>query len=140
MKTVICYTGGKAQSNPGPAAVGVYITDDSGAMMSEMAETIGNSTDTFAHYQAVYVGLQALKSLLGIEGMTTAIEMRLSSELVKSQLNAESPIKEPGFVPLFIEIHNMQVESFPHLTFTLVPHKENGEVERLLNEALGTIE
>jgi ribonuclease HI len=139
MKTVICYTGGSARGNPGPAAVGVYITDATGNMMSETAETIGNSTDTFACYQAVMVGLQALLSLLGTETTTTHIEVRLGNELVKKQLNAESPLKEPGFVPLFIEIHNMQVESFPHLTFTLVPQTENTEVERLIHEALGTI-
>jgi ribonuclease HI len=137
MNTVICYTGGRSRGNPGPAAIGVYITDAAGNMMSESAETIGNSTDMFACYQAVMVGLQCLKSLLGADCATTQIEIRLDNEIVQKQLNAELPLKEPGFVPLFIEIHNMRVESFPHLTLTFIQPSLNTDVERLIIEALG---
>lgn len=136
MKKVICYTGGKAEGNPGPAAIGVYITDEAGVMMGETAERIGNSSDTFAAYQAVLTGLQTLKSILGDESMATDVGIRLDSELVKKQLNAELEIKEPGFVPMFIEIHNMRVASFPNLTFTLVTPEQNTEANRLVNEVL----
>ena len=139
MKKVICYTDGGSRGNPGPAAIGVYITDESGVMIEEMAETIGNSTNNFAEYQAVLVGLQTVKALLGDASVTTDVEIRLDSELVKKQLNAEYQIKEPGFVPLFIEIHNMRVASFPKLTFTHIPREENTEADRLVNEALDAI-
>jgi ribonuclease HI len=138
MKKVICYTGGKTLGNPGPAAIGVYITDEVGVMLGEVVETIGNSTDTFAEYQAVLTGLQTLKSILGDKSVTTSIEIRLESELVKKQLNAELEIKEPGFVPMFIEIHNIRVVSVPNLTFALIPSADNKVVKRLLNEALET--
>ena len=136
MKKVICYTGGKSQGNPGPAAIGVYVTDVAGVMMSEAAQSIGNSTTNFAEYQAVLVGLQTLKDILGDASVTTDIEIRLDSELVKKQLNNECEIKEPGFVPMFIEIHNMRVASFPELTFTQISSTENVEADRLVNEAL----
>jgi ribonuclease HI len=136
MKRVICYTDGGARGNPGPAAIGVYITDEAGVMMSEVGQTIGNSTNNFAEYQAVLVALQTLRVMLGDETAITDIEIRLDSELVKKQLNAEYQIKEPGFVPMFIEIHNMRVSSFPHLTFTHIPREENSEADRLVNEAL----
>ena len=136
MKKVICYTDGGARGNPGPAAIGVYITDEAGVMLEEVGQTIGNSTNNFAEYQAVLVGLQTLRVMLGDETAITDIEIRLDSELVKKQLNAEYQIKEPGFVPMFIEIHNMRVASFPHLTFTHIPREENTEADRLVNEAL----
>lgn len=138
MKKVICYTSGEATGNPGPAAIGVYITDELGVMQEEMGQTIGNSTKDFAEYQAVLVGLQTLRSMLGESSITTEIELRLSSDLVKKQLNRESPINEPGFVPMFIEIHNMSVISFPFLILTLIPREDNKEADRLVNEALDT--
>ena len=63
-------------------------------------------------------------------------EIRLDSELVKKQLNSEYQIKEPGLVPMFIEIHNMRVESFPHINFVLVPTEDVNEADRLVREVL----
>jgi len=136
MKTIICYTDGGARGNPGPAAVGVYITDESGVMIREVGQTIGNSTNNFAEYQAVLVGLQTLKAEYGKVTKTIQFEIRLDSELVKKQLNAEYQIKEPGLVPMFIEIHNMRVANFPHLKLIHVPREKNKEADRLVNEAL----
>lgn len=139
MKTIICYTDGGSRGNPGPGAIGVYITDEAGVMMREEAKTIGNCTNNFAEYNAVMVGLQTLKAMCGDATKTTKFEIRLDSELVKKQLNAEYQIKEPGLVPMFIEIHNMRVASFPHLTLTYVPRTQNKEADRLVNEALDAV-
>ena len=139
METVYCYTGGVSQGNPGLAAIGVSITDVAHAMLGETAHTIGNSTDTFAAYQAVLVGLQTLKDILDDASVVTEVVLYLENESVKKQLNAETPITEPGFVPLFIEIHNMRVEHFPHLSYRSIASTENTVVAGLLNEALGGV-
>lgn len=136
MNTIICYVGGSSRGNPGPAAVGVYITDADGEMQSESAQTIGNAKNNFAEYYAVMFGLQTLVTMLGEDSKTKTIELRLDSELVKKQLNSEQPINEPGLVPLFIEIHNLRVANFPQLTFTQISSDKNNEVYRLVNEAL----
>jgi ribonuclease HI len=136
MKKVICYTDGGAQGNPGPAAIGVYITDEAGTVLKEVGQTIGNSTNNYAEYHAVMVGLETLKQVFGEATKTTEVEIRLDSELVKKQLNAEYQIKEPGLVPLFIAIHNLRVSSFPNVMFTHVPREQNKEADRLVNEAL----
>ena len=139
MKTIICYTDGGARGNPGPAAIGVYITDEAGTMVREVAQTIGNSTNNYAEYQAVLTGLQTLKATYGKATKTTQFELRLDSELVKKQLNGEYQIKEPGLVPMFIEIHNLRVANFPHLTLKHVPRAQNKEADRLVNEALDAV-
>lgn len=136
MKTIICYTAGASQGNPGLGAVGIYITDEQGAMLGEEAQTIGNTTKIFAEYNAVMTGLQTLLSVCGNAAATTLFEVRLESELVAEQLNAEAPIKEPGLIPMFIEIHNMQIEHFPHLTFSTIFPAENLVARRLVDEAL----
>ena len=119
-----------------PAAIGVQIQSASGEVLGEVAETIGNSTNNIAEYQGVLRGLQALKEMFGKKSKEMAFEVRLDSELVKKQLNAEYQIKEPGLVPFFIEIHNMRVANFPNLTLTHVPRAQNKEADRLVNEAL----
>lgn len=139
MEIIICYTGGVARGNPGPAAIGVYVIDKANIVLHKLAQTIGNSTDNFAEYNAVMVGLQTLIALFGPATKTTIIEVRLVSELVKKQLNAECQITDPGLVPMFIEIHNMRVESFPHLTLTQVPPEQNKEIDLLVNGALDGI-
>ena len=136
METVIAYTDGGARGNPGPAAVGVYITDSQGEVIKEVKQAIGNSTNNFAEYQGVLTALETLKELYGKRSKEMAFEIRLDSELVKKQLNAEYQIKEPGLVPMFIEIHNLRVANFPNLTLTHVPREKNKEADRLVNEVL----
>lgn len=136
MNKVICYTDGGARGNPGPAAIGVYITDEAGTVLKEVGQTIGNSTNNYAEYHAVMVGLETLKQVLGEDTKATDVEIRLDSELVKKQLNGEYQINEPGLVPLFIVIHNLRVASFPNITFTLISSEQNQEADRLVNEAL----
>jgi ribonuclease HI len=136
MADITIFTDGGSRGNPGPAAVGVYAVDASGAVVLEHGETIGNSTNNIAEYCAVATGLQLLKQKLGKRLKELTVELKLDSELVKKQLNGEYQIKEAGLVPYFIEIHNLRVSSFPNLTLTHVPRAQNKEADRLVNEAL----
>jgi ribonuclease HI len=136
MEKIICYTDGGARGNPGPAGIGVYITTNDGRLLQEVKQTIGNATNNFAEYNAVMVALQSLKQLYGKDTKQMQFEIRLDSELVKKQLNAEYQIKEPGLVPMFIEIHNLRVANFPNIIFTHIPRAQNKEADRLANEAL----
>lgn len=136
MEKIVAYTDGGARGNPGPAAIGVHVVDEAGTVLKEVSETIGNSTNNFAEYQGVLRGLQTLKDLFGKQTKEMEFELRMDSELVKKQLNHEYQVKEPGLVPLFIEIHNLRVANFPHLTLTHVKREKNKEADRLVNEAL----
>ena len=136
MKTITVFTDGGARGNPGPAGIGVHIVDSNDTVLKEVAESIGNSTNNFAEYNAVMVGLQTLKQMYGKKTKEMEFEIKLDSELVKKQLNGEYQIKEPGLVPMFIEIHNLRVANFPHLTLTHVPREKNKEADRLVNAAI----
>ena len=136
MEKIIAYTDGGARGNPGPAAAGVYITDASGKMVREVKQSLGNATNNFAEYYGVMLALQTLKAIYGKKSKEMQFEIRLDSELVQKQLSAIFQIKEPGLVPMFIEIHNMRVASFPHIKFVHVPRAKNKEADRLVNEAL----
>ncbi len=139
MEKIIAYTDGGSRGNPGPAAIGVQIVDASGKVLKEVADFLGNATNNFAEYQAVMVALDTLKQLYDKKTTEMTFELRMDSELVKKQLNGEYQIKEPGLVPLFIEIHNQRVVSFPNLTFTHIAREENTVADRLVNEALDAV-
>jgi ribonuclease HI len=137
METIITFAAGRAHGNPGPAALGIYITEANGTLIQEVAQAIGNARSDFAAYYSVMVALETLKQIYGEATNEMYFELRLDNEFVKKQLDSESEIKEPGLVPMFIEIHNRRVTSFPHLTFTSISEEENAEADRLASEALG---
>jgi ribonuclease HI len=136
MDKIITYTAGASRGNPGPAAVGVYIVDKALNVVDELKQSLGNSNSSFAEYYAVMLALQTLMQLYADKTKTMQFEIKLDSDVVKGQLNDELPINEPGLVPMFIEIHNMRVASFPNLQFTLVNGDKNNQATRLANEAL----
>ncbi len=136
MEKIITFTDGGARGNPGPAAVGVFITKENGEEVKKVKQTIGENTNNFAEYFAVVLALQTLKKLYGKNTKTMQFDFRLDSELVKKQLNGEYQIKDQGLIPLFIEIHNLRVANFPHLSLTHIPRALNKVADSLVNEAL----
>lgn len=135
MKKIITYTAGGAKGSPGPAAAGVYITDAAGKVIKEEKKHLGNAYSDFAAYYAVMHALQTLVQLYSQKTKTMDFEIRLDNELVQKQLSAVSQITEPGLVSMFIEIHNMRVDSFPNISFVHVTQAQNKDADRLVSEA-----
>jgi hypothetical protein len=136
MEIITCYTHGAAAGNPGAAATGVRIIDEAGTVLYEAGQSIGNSSSNYAAYQAVLVCLEALTKVLGTDTLTTEILVKLDDTLVGQHLSATLPITDPGFVPLFIAIHNLQVVHFPHVRYEGITTVENKEVIDLVAKAL----
>jgi ribonuclease HI len=136
MDTIVIYAHGESRGDPGPAAVGVQIFDESGTMVRELSEQIGNATNEYAEYFSVIRSLQLVQEIFPKETTQMNIKLHISGELTKKQLNREVPITHPGLVSLFIEVHNLRVVSFPRLTFTHVRRELNKEAHRLVKEVL----
>jgi ribonuclease HI len=135
MQKITVHSDGGARGNPGPAGIGVVVTDGKGKVLAEVSEHIGDTTNNIAEYTAVLHGLTALRTLLGGQTRTVPIDWKLDSELVVKQLAGEYKVKNPGLRPLHQEIQDLRAE-FPHLTFTHVRREQNVEADRLVNEAL----
>lgn len=131
MDKIIAYTGSVVDGDLGPATIGVYIATKEGVEVLEIKKGIGNSTKSFAEYYGVMEALQNLREVYGEKTKAMEYEVCLSCEPVKKQLNNEYQISEPGLVPMFIEIHNMRIQSFPNLIFTLVSPDLNKVVKKL---------
>jgi len=134
MKTIV-YTDGGARDNPGPAAIGVVITQE-GQTLKKYSDFIGEATNNQAEYQAVIFALKKIKLLFGKKkAKTMEIEICSDSELVAKQLNHQYKIKEKDLQPLFLKIWNLILD-FGQISFKYIPRQQNKEADRLVNQAL----
>ncbi len=86
---------GASRGNPGPAGIGAQITDESGAILGEVAEGIGETTNNVAEYTAVIEGL-SLAEKLGAKTVT----LRSDSLLLINQLTGRFRVKSEHLQPL----------------------------------------
>lgn len=135
MQKIIVHSDGGARGNPGPAAIGVIITDSEDNEIDKISEYIGESTNNIAEYTAVLRGLIALKARFGEGTRELEVDWRLDSELVVKQLAGEYKVKNPGLRGIHQEIQDMQAD-FPNISFTHVRREFNKEADKLVNKAL----
>jgi ribonuclease HI len=136
-KKIVIYTDGGSRGNPGNAGAGAYIVDGDGKVLRQCTQPLGVQTNNYAEYQAVILGLENLKKILGTDNLENYdIEIKMDSELVKKQLSGEYQIKEEKLFPQFIKIWNMRVKDFKNLKFTHIPREMNKDADRLSNVAM----
>ncbi len=129
-KKIVIYTDGGSRGNPGPAALGVVVGE------KEYSEYLGEMTNNQAEYRALVFALKKAKALLGGKKAEEAeIEVRMDSELIVKQLNAEYKIKEPDLQPLFIEVWNLRLD-FKKMEFKHIRREQNKQADELVNRAL----
>lgn len=133
---LIVYTDGGARGNPGPAAIGVVICHQTGQTIKKYSESIGQTTNNEAEYQAVIFALKKVKALFGRKkAKQMEIEIRLDSQLIAKQLQGQYKIQEKNLQPLFIKVWNLKLD-FQVVTFQHIPRSQNKEADRLVNQVL----
>ena len=136
MNKIILNTDGGSRGNPGPAAIGVIVSNESGQVIKTYGETIGTATNNDAEYQALILGLKKAKSLIGKEkAKSMAIECHLDSELVVKQMNHQYKLKDEKVQRYFIEIWNLMLD-FDIVEFKHIPREQNKLADKCVNEAL----
>jgi ribonuclease HI len=126
----IVHTDGAARGNPGPAAIGIVVEDESGHTVYESSRTLGVHTNNEAEYLAIIAALQYLREIRAREA-----DFYLDSELVVRQLNGRYKVKEPRLQSLHGQA-TMLLNAVPMHTIQHVPRKENARADALANEAL----
>ena len=127
---MIVYCDGAARGNPGPAGIGVVVTDGRGRTVAEMAEGIGPATNNVAEYRAVIAGLQA-----AAEYGARSVLVRSDSRLLVEQLSGRFRVKKPTLVRLHEEARAL-VKGFDRVTFEHVPREMNRDADRLANQGV----
>jgi ribonuclease H / adenosylcobalamin/alpha-ribazole phosphatase len=121
---------GASRGNPGPAGIGVEITNEGGEVLAEIARGIGETTNNVAEYTAVIEGL-AQAAQLGARSVT----LRSDSQLLISQLTGRYRVKAPHLQPLHRRARSIAA-GFDRVSFEHVPREENVEADRLANEGV----
>ncbi len=121
---------GGARGNPGPAAVGVVISDPGGDVIDELGETIGVATNNVAEYRALLRGVARAGELGARE-----LDLVNDSELVAKQLTGAYKVKHPAIKPLYLEAM-AALRGFDAWRIRSVPRAQNAHADRLVNEAL----
>ena len=129
MKLVVNVDGG-ARGNPGPAAIGVVVSDPHGQVIDELAERIGVATNNVAEYRAVLRGIEWARGLGADQ-----IEIVGDSELVARQLTGAYKVKHPAMKPLYEEAI-AALGAFARWSIRTVPRSENARADELVNRAL----
>ena len=129
-RKLVIFTDGGARGNPGPAGIGVTISDADGAVLTEFGEAIGEATNNVAEYTAV---VRALEAAVGYNVDT--IEFFLDSELVVKQLNGEYKVKNAGLKGLHAAARE-RLDKYARVRISHVPRAKNKVADRLANEAM----
>lgn len=121
---------GGSRGNPGPAAWGVAVLDESGACVGEHHGTIGEATNNVAEYHGLLNAL-ALAADSGAE----RVEILSDSELIVKQIRGEYRVRQPHLRPLFAEAKK-RIAGFALFELRHVRREQNTDADRLVNEAL----
>lgn len=127
---VLIFTDGGARGNPGPAAVGAVIYDETKTIIEKYSKYIGERTNNQAEYEAVVLGLKEAKKMGARE-----VDLYLDSELVVNQLLQKFKVKNKELEPLFVKAWNLSNE-FKKVNYFHVTRERNKEADRLVNQVL----
>lgn len=126
----IVFSDGASRGNPGPAAIGVVIYDETGREAHSISRRIGRATNNEAEYQAAIAALEAALALGAQE-----VELRLDSELVVRQLEFRYRVRNPRLRPLFERLIDLR-RRFVAFQARAVPREQNKRADQLANQAL----
>jgi ribonuclease HI len=130
IKKVIINVDGAARGNPGPAAIGAVIKDETGNVVARLSHPLGVTTNNQAEYQAIIIALEKAISLGAKQ-----VAVKSDSELAVNQINGRYKIKNTALRPLYVKVVALigKLESF---AITGIPREQNAEADDLANKAL----
>jgi ribonuclease H / adenosylcobalamin/alpha-ribazole phosphatase len=129
-RSVLIEADGGSRGNPGKAAYGAVLLDaESREVIAEAAECIGIATNNVAEYRGLIAGLELYRE----HTPEADLEVRMDSKLVVEQMSGRWKIKHPDMKPLAMQASRLAP---PGTTYTWIPRAQNGQADRILNEAL----
>jgi ribonuclease HI len=124
------FADGGSRGNPGPAASGAVLFDESGAVLREIGTYLGVATNNVAEWTGLLTGLEAALEL-GIDDLS----VRLDSELVVKQISGAYRVKHEGLIPLHAKA-KLLLCKFARVDVQHVRRKENAAADALVNQVL----
>jgi len=123
------YFDGASRGNPGPAAVGYVLVDDSG-IVTESGKTIGRATNNQAEYEALVTALE-----VAVEYGFDEAHVRGDSELIVKQIRGEWDTNDPELREKRVRARELLM-AFDEWQVEHVPREINDRADELANDAL----
>ncbi|MBI2358822.1 MAG: ribonuclease HI family protein [Deltaproteobacteria bacterium] len=121
---------GASRGNPGEAGCGGVICDETGAVREELCRYLGQATNNVAEYEALLMGLEAVRRL-GVR----RVAIQSDSELLVRQLNGQYRVKDEKLRKLYERavtlLRRLEAHRIIH-----VPRENNRLADRLANRAI----
>ncbi len=123
---------GGARGNPGPAAIGFVIRDDSNATLVEDSAYIGIATNNQAEYTAILHALQKVAELTN-----DTVHVFMDSQLLVRQLQGKYRVKSASLQHLFAQVKREEAR-FQTVTYqhTSRETQQQKAADQLVNVAL----
>jgi len=132
-RTLNIWTDGGSRGNPGPAAIGICMTDNNGKEIFRLGKQIGACTNNVAEYTAVIFALQWLIENKNI--MASHYNFYLDSSLVVNQLNGLFKIKNYKLKKMIIQIKELEEKIPGKIFYQYIPREKNKVADSLLNNS-----
>lgn len=129
---MILYSDGASRGNPGPAGIGVLITDASGRTVHRLARGIGVATNNVAEYSALVAGLEWC-----VAQRVDEVLVRADSHLLVEQMNGRYRVKSGNLKPLYAKARAL-AQRFRRISFEHIGREHNEEADSLANEGVDT--
>ncbi len=127
---LIAHSDGGARGNPGPAAYGVVIQDETGHKITALSQYLGHQTNNFAEYQGLIAALE-----YAITHGHKALKVISDSELLVRQIKGIYKVKNAALR----DLHTRAKELIAKLEWFSIEHalrEHNQEADGLANEAM----
>ncbi len=121
---------GASKGNPGPSAIGIMVKDDSGKVLEEYKEFIGNSTNNLSEYQAAIRALE-----IAMKYCRNKVVIFTDSKLLVNQLNGRYRIRKRKLMELLIQIKMLE-GFFKVVRWFQIDREKNSKADLLANSVL----
>lgn len=136
IKVLNVFTDGGARGNPGPSAIGVYISDGNNKQVTGFGKTIGIATNNVAEYRGVIAALDWIIENKKSLAEDARINFFLDSKLICSQILGLWKVKNVGLKDLLLDVRDREGQILLQMFYKHIPREQNTKADAFVNEAL----
>lgn len=135
MAKIKIYTDGGSRGNPGPAAIGVYISDGNNKELAKIGKKIGEATNNVAEYSAITEGFTWVLANKGKHDISE-VYFYMDSQLAYSQIVGLYKVKNERIRGFIFEIRQKEAELGVPVFYNHIFREKNKKADLMVNLAL----
>ena len=127
---VSAHCDGGARGNPGHSGYGAVLQDESGHILAELSEFLGNRTNNYAEYSGLLGCLQ-----WALDNHHSHLRVVSDSELMVKQIQGKYKVNSPDLRPLWEEAKR-RIAQLDKFEISHALRHKNKDADRLANRAM----